>query len=167
MPPEPAQSPMPHARPIASESVPWEAWSEGTRFGSRYRHLTGAAVGKSYHVGVQIEELAPGKQSVPSHFHILEEEHILMLEGQVTLRLGDERYSLIAGDYVCFPAGQRAGHCLINEGDATCRFLVIGERKPDEICVYPDSNKVLVRSLGEVYDRAAVRKYWDGEKADE
>lgn len=154
---------MANHKAIAVDSIPWEEWSEGPRFGSRYRHLTIAAVGKSYHVGVQIEELPPGKQSCPAHFHMLEEEHVLVLEGSVTLRLGDERHELRTGDYVCFPAGQAAGHCLINEGDAVCRFLVIGEQKPDEVCVYPDSNKVLVRSLHEVYDRAAVRKYWDGE----
>lgn len=30
---------------------------------------------------------APGKQSNPAHYHMLEEEHLLILEGQVTLRL--------------------------------------------------------------------------------
>ena len=152
------------AKPISVESVPWEDWSEGTRFGSRFRHLTTAAAGKDYHVGVQIEELAPGKQSSPAHYHMLEEEHLLVLEGRVTLRLGDEKYELSAGHYVCFPAGQKAGHCLVNESGAVCRFIVIGERKPNEVCVYTDSNKILVRAAGEIYDKAAVKPYWDGEK---
>jgi uncharacterized cupin superfamily protein len=148
---------------VSAESVPWKEWSEGDRFGSRYRHLTTAAVGAAYHVGVQIEELPPGKQTSPAHYHMLEEEHVLVLDGACTLRLGDERHALRTGDYVCFPAGQRAGHCLVNEGSAVCRLLVIGEQRPDEICVYTDSGKVLVRSLDEIYDRRAVRAYWDGE----
>jgi uncharacterized cupin superfamily protein len=154
-------------KPISVDGLPWKEWSRGTRFGSRYRHLTSAAVGAAYHVGVQMEELAPGKQSCPAHYHMLEEEHILVLEGSVTLRLGDARHQLRAGDYVCFPAGQRAGHCLINEGEAACRFLVIGEQRPDEVCVYPDSDKVLVRSLDKLYDGAAVREYWHGEPTGE
>lgn len=166
--PDPKDAPLspPACRPVATESVPWEDWHEGTRFGSRFRHLTTAAIGKGYHVGVQIEELAPGKQTAPAHYHMLEEEHVLVLDGTCTLRLGDERLPLRAGDYACFPAGQKVGHCLVNEGTETCRFLVIGERSPNEVCVYPDSGKVLVRSLHEIYDRRAIRAYWDGESTE-
>lgn len=153
-------------RPISSENVKWDEFSEGSRFAIRYRHLTSAAVGENYHVGFAVEELEPGKQSVPAHYHMLEEEHVYVLEGSLTLRLGEERHAMKAGDYACFPAGQRAGHCLINESDKVCRYIIVGERNPNEVVVYTDSNKVLVRSLGrrEIYDRAATRGYWDGEE---
>lgn len=160
---EPTRKPSPY-HPIATESVPWETWERGEKFGSRFRHLTKAAVGEPYHVGVAIEELPPGKQSCPFHFHMLEEEHILVLEGECTLRLGEERITFRAGDYACFPAGEKTGHCLINEGAETCRYVVIGENSPNESCVYPDSNKVSNRWLGERYDRAAQRDYWDDEE---
>ena len=52
----------------------------------------------------------------PFHYHLLEEEHIIALEGEATLRLGEERHRIKAGDDVDSPAGQRAGHCLVNEG---------------------------------------------------
>lgn len=153
-------------RPLSVDDVAWEDWSEGARFGSRFRHLTRAAMGDNYHVGMQIEELSPGRQSSPAHYHMLEEEQVLVLAGEMTLRLGDETFLLKAGDYVCFPAGQAAGHCFVNESSAVCRFLIIGERRPDEVCVYTDSNKVMVRSLGRgqnIFDRASTREYWDGE----
>ncbi len=100
---------------------------------------------------------------------MIEEEHILILEGHVALRLGDETHELKAGDYVCFPAGQRAGHCLVNTGKQVCRFIIIGEDNPNEVCVYTDSNKVSVRSLGRghIYDKAATQDYWDRERKDE
>ena len=60
-------------KPISSLDVAWEEWSEVPRFGVRYRHLTRAAVGEGYRVGVAIEELRPGKQSTPAHYHIFEE----------------------------------------------------------------------------------------------
>jgi len=155
---------VPAARPVTADQVPWEEFSHGDRFGTRYRHLTRAAVGeRPYRVGVAIEELPPGKQSCPFHFHMLEEEHVLVLEGACTLRLGEERLALRAGDYACFPAGEKVGHCLINETDRVCRYVIIGENSPHESCVYPDSNKVSSRWLGERYDRAARRDYWDGE----
>ena len=152
--------------PIAADSVAWTEWNEVPRFGMRYRHLTSAAIGENYHVGFAIEELPPGKQTVPAHYHMLEEEHIYVLDGSATLRLGAETHQLKPGDYVCFPAGQKAGHCLINDTDKVCRYIIVGERNPNEVVVYTDSNKVLVRSLGrrELYDRAATRTYWDGEE---
>ena len=151
--------------PISSENIAWETWAEGTRFGSRARHLTSAAVGQDYHVGMVIEELAPGMRSCLAHYHMLEEEHALILEGQMTLRLGEQTYEMKAGDYVCFPAGQKAGHCFVNNSTAVCRFLMIGENNKNEVTVHTDSNKINVRSLGRghIYDKANTKAYWDGE----
>lgn len=158
-----SESSKPAFPPIASDAVAWEPFDRG-KFGSRFRHLTRAVVGdRPYHVGVAIEELPPGKQSCPFHFHMLEEEHLLMLEGECTLRLGEEHIRFKAGDYAVFPAGEKTGHCLVNETDTVCRYVVIGENNPNEACVYPDSNKVSNRWLGERYDRAAQKDYWDGE----
>ncbi len=159
-----SESSKPAFPPIASGTVPWEPFERG-RFGSRIRHLTEAVMGKDrkWNVGVAIEELPPGKQSCPFHFHMLEEEHILVLEGECMLRLGGERIRFKAGDYAVFPAGEKTGHCLVNETDKVCRYVVIGENNPNESCVYPDSNKVSNRWLGERYDRAAQKDYWDGE----
>jgi uncharacterized cupin superfamily protein len=152
-------------KPISWLDVAWEEWSEGSRFGERYRHLSRAAVGESYRVGVAIEELEPGRQSAPAHYHIFEEEHVYILEGRLTLRLGADTHDMKAGDYVCFPAGQKAGHCLINNSGATCRYVIVGERNPNEVAVYTDSSKVLVRALGRhaIFDMAARRDYWEGE----
>jgi uncharacterized cupin superfamily protein len=152
--------------PVSSDAVPWEESSHGQKFGSRFRHLTQAVMGleRKWHVGVAIEELPPGKQSCPFHFHMLEEEHLLMLEGECTLRLGEKRVRFKAGDYAVFPAGVKVGHCLVNETDKVCRYIVIGENNPNEACVYPDSNKVSNRWLGERYDRAAQKDYYDGEE---
>ena len=72
------------ASPISSNDVAWEEFSDIPRFVTRYRHLTRAAVGDDYHVGVAIEELGPGKQSSPAHYHTFEEEHVYILEGTVT-----------------------------------------------------------------------------------
>ncbi len=167
MPNDPSdESPAPF-RPIGSEGVPWESWGRGERFGSRFRHLTSKAVGEGYRVGVQLEELPPGKRSAPSHYHLDEEEHVLVLEGSCTLRLGEDRLPLRAGDYVCFPAGQQVGHSLENEGTEACRLLVIGERSPDDVVVYTDTGKVMVRALRKIYDGAATREYWDGEETGE
>lgn len=153
--------------PVSIESLPAEEWSQGVRYGGRVTVLSDTNAGNRK-IGIAIEVLQPGKQSCPHHYHMVEEEHIVGLEGQATLRLGDERYPIKVGDYVAFPAGQRAGHCLVNEGDAPFKFMIIGDRAPNEVCVYPDSGKIKVSNL----DRLVLRHgesldYWDGEKANE
>jgi uncharacterized cupin superfamily protein len=155
----------PLLKPISSDDVAWTEWSDVPRFAIRCRHLSLATLGEDYRVGVAIEELAPGKQSSPVHYHIFEEEHVFILEGALTVRIGSSTHEMKAGDYVCFPAGQKAGHCLINTSAALCRYVIIGERNPNEVVVYTDSNKVLVRALGRraIFDMDAVRNYWDGE----
>lgn len=152
-------------KPLSSLEIPWTEWAEAPRFALRYRHLSRAAIGERYRVGVAIEELAPGKQSSPAHYHVFEEEHVYILEGALTLRIGDETHGMRAGDYACFPAGQKAGHCLLNESGSTCRYVIVGERNPNEVVVYTDSRKVLVRALGRraIFDLDARRDYWDGE----
>jgi uncharacterized cupin superfamily protein len=83
-----------------------------------------------------METLEPGKQACPAHYHMLEEEHLLMLEG---------------------------AHALINQGTAPCRYLLIGERNPSDVIVYPDSGRVGVRLTGEGYRKSATMEYWDGQ----
>jgi uncharacterized cupin superfamily protein len=152
-------------KPIKSDDVPWTAFDDVPNFNIRYKHLTMAACGDAYHVGVAIEELPAGMRTAPAHYHFIEEEHLYILEGALTLRLGAEIHRMKAGDYACFPAGQKAGHTLLNEGDQPCRYVIVGENSPNEVVVYTDSNKVLVRPLGRraLLDLAAVRNYWDGE----
>jgi uncharacterized cupin superfamily protein len=152
-------------RPFSSLDIPWTEWSEAPRFALRYRHLTRRAMGEDYRVGVVIEELAPGSQSSAAHYHVFEEEHVYILEGALTARIGDASYEMKPGDYVCFPAGQKAGHCLINESTQVCRYVLVGERNPNEVSVFTDTGKVMVRSLGRgaIFDLAATRRYWAGE----
>jgi len=80
----------------------------------------------------------------------------------LTLRLGDRRFSLACGYYVCFPAGQKLGHALINETDEPCRYLVFGNPQPHDVAVYPDSGRVSVKLTGEGYRQSATMDYWDG-----
>lgn len=70
------------------------------------------------------------------------------------------------GDFVSFPAGRKVGHSFMNNGAGPCSYLMIGEQNPNEVCVYPDSNKMMVRALrsdDDIFDMSAVRRYWDAE----
>jgi len=61
----------------------------------------------------------------------VEDTGVKYLEGYrrtATLRNGEERYTIRAGDHVGFAAGRCVGDCLVNESDAPFRFIIIGDR---------------------------------------
>ena len=113
-------------RPLRADQLDWTIWYAGTR-----QEIRGAAlcdVGGRAKVGVGVLELSPGCDTAPAHWHTHEEEHLYVLSGRLVLHLGDERFELEPGAYVCFPAGQEVFHKLENRGDQPARYLMIGER---------------------------------------
>jgi uncharacterized cupin superfamily protein len=98
------------------------------------------------HLGVRVEELAPNGTSSHHHYHTAEEEHVLVLDGQATLHLGEETHPLVAGDHLCFAAGVPVPHHIENTSNAPLRFLVFGERRDDDVVFYPAGSVLLVKS---------------------
>lgn len=146
----------------------WESYARGSRFASRDLPL--GDLGGAVRIGAGIMVLDPGKQSCPFHYHHREEEHFYVLAGKCVLRSGEERYVMDAGDYVCFPPGTGVAHAFENPFAEPCRIFVVGNRDPDEVCVYPDSGKVLVSSPSQriITDfPEASLDYWHGEPVDE
>ncbi len=98
------------------------------------------------HLGVRMEELQPGGTSSYHHYHTAEEEHVLITDGRGTLHLGDERVDIRKGDHILFPAGDETAHHIENTSSDPLAYLVFGERKTDDVVIYPDSNIALVKS---------------------
>ncbi|MEM7018319.1 MAG: cupin domain-containing protein [Pseudomonadota bacterium] len=98
-------------------------------------------------LGVRIEEMQPGDNSSEHHFHTLEEEHVLVLEGSATLIMDSGQYPLKAGDHVCFPGGKEDAHHIKNTSDAPFKFLVFGERNMQDVVVYPEHQVMMVKAL--------------------
>jgi uncharacterized cupin superfamily protein len=161
LPPEPT----PHV-PIRSSLLEYKSYGKGSRFGGRSIAL--GKLGGAQLVGVNLDEISPGKQSCPFHYHQKEEEHFYVLQGRCILRSGTERHEMDPGDYVCFPAGTGVAHCFENPFAEPCLVLAIGTRDPDEIAVYPDSGKLMLRALRSIVplpERSL--DYWQGEPIDE
>ena len=78
------------------------------------------------------------------------------------LRYGDEVCELRPGDCVSCPAGTKLGHQIANPFDEDLLYLAIGPNDPNEVCLYPDTGKVMVRSLGFV-GLLEKKEYMDGE----
>jgi uncharacterized cupin superfamily protein len=79
-----------------------------------------------------------------------EDEVFFVLSGRGVLRYGDELRELRAGDCISCPAGTGVAHQIANPFDEDLVYLVMGPHDPHEVCVYPDSGKVMVRGLRRV-----------------
>jgi uncharacterized cupin superfamily protein len=126
------------------DEVPGEALSKGTKFGCLDRRLALAAGGKQ--LGCSHYEVEPGRSAFPKHFHCANEEAIFVLDGEGTLRIGDERVPIRGGDYISFPVGPEHAHRVDNTGARTLKYLCFSTMTPVEVVGYPDSQKVGVRA---------------------
>jgi uncharacterized cupin superfamily protein len=117
--------------------------------------------------GASVYELPPGQSICPYHYEYGEEEWLLVLEGQATLRTPQGEEQLTPWDVVFFPPGPEGAHAVRNDTDSTVRVLMFSTRNEVAAAVYPDSNKIGIWT-GNSDDDVMVRKtsgvdYWDGE----
>lgn len=139
-----------------------EEMLEGEHWGHAWKVLT-PSLGKG-RLGVSQTRLPPGRVAVPFHFHQREDEVFFVLSGRGVLRYGEVLREVGPGDCIACPARSGVAHQLANPFDEDLVYLAIGHNDPDEVCVYPDTGKVLVRSLQSV-GRLERTPYMDGEPA--
>jgi uncharacterized cupin superfamily protein len=126
----------------------------------------GKAAGGQAHT-VRLYEVPPGESLCPYHYEY-EEEWLLILEGQATLRTPQGSDLLTTGDLVCFPPGPDGAHRLTNDGEQPARVLMFSSAREPAVAVYPDSDKIGVwpgSSEDEVMLRRedGRREYYDRE----
>jgi len=116
-------------------------------FHSFYKVLTPNMRGRGGKLGLNISRVLPGETSCPFHAHELEDEVFYVISGEGILRYGEQTFVIGAGDCIECPAGLGIAHQLANNGTEDLVYIAAGNYEPNEVCVYPDSDKVMVRSL--------------------
>lgn len=149
-------------RNLLSLELETEDFPAGHRFsGTSLTELFGAAA-----TGMGVYEIAPGNGSWPYHFELGEEEWLIVIEGELTLRTPEGESVLRAGDAVCFPAGAAGAHAVRNHTAAPVRYAMPSSTaRHGSGCVYPDSGKVSIYAPG-FRHRGRLGEpveYWDGE----
>ena len=131
------------------------------------RLASGTAASK---LGISVDIVAPGMRSCPYHFHCVQEEAFVILEGEGSLRVAGEMLALRAGDTVFIPAGPQYPHQIINTSTEPLKYLSISTRDRPEVVVYPDSGKYLVMAddgsplgLSHMHRERDELDYWDAE----
>jgi uncharacterized cupin superfamily protein len=87
--------------------------------------------------GVAEEVLDPGGQSSQPHWHTREDEFLYVLEGALTVVEDGVETVLGPGDAAAWKAGTPVAHTLRNRSGAPARYLIMGARRPDDVCHYP------------------------------
>jgi len=91
-----------------------------------------------------VYDVPPGGASAPYHYEY-EEEWLLVVEGEITVRAPDGEHALERGDLVRFPAGPDGAHNVMNRSEAPARALLFSRTGPGvAVVVYPDSDTVAV-----------------------
>lgn len=96
----------------------------------------------SERLGLSLWELPPGEAAYPYHYHLTEEELIVVLEGRPSLRVPDGWRELRPGEVVAFLRGEHGGHQLVNRTEETVRFLAFSTSGEPDVVIYPDSGKL-------------------------
>src|SRR5688500_5359002 len=118
----------------------WKALAYGGRFATRVDDLA-RPMGATKR-GYNVQEIPPGKANVPYHTHYVNEELIVVLDGELRIRLDGVQHDLRARDVVALPPGAASFHQLLNYGDRPARALLASTMIPRECVEYADSGKV-------------------------
>lgn len=92
--------------------------------------------------GLTVYELAPGEAVCPYHYEVGEEEWLLVLTGNPTLRRPSGSERLSPWDVAFFPRGPEGAHGIRNETEESARVLMFSTVVVPTATVYPDSDKI-------------------------
>jgi uncharacterized cupin superfamily protein len=152
------------------DEIPWEDWqSPKGKFRGSFRGISlafGAQHRTPQHAGghpfdLEFGKVPPGAALLPFHWHALQWEFYVFVEGRGEFRLGDETFSVEPGD--CVMAAPQVGHGFRNTGASDLRYFVIADDPLNEFWAYPDSNKFGMAKPRKIF-RATDADYSDGEE---
>lgn len=96
--------------------------------GRWYRRL--APAGGLTDFGASHVTLKPGAWSSQRHWHVGEDELVVVVSGEAVLVDDAGEHRLAAGDCAAFPKNDGNGHHLQNRGNTDCVFVVVGAGTP-------------------------------------
>jgi uncharacterized cupin superfamily protein len=108
----------------------------------------------------QVRRIPPGAAVCPYHAHIVQWELFVVRRGTGTVRSGDERREVRAGDCFLHPAGE--AHQLTNTGSDDLEVFIVADNPQLDGFWYPDSQKWGLRTPSVFFKMTPV-DYFEGE----
>lgn len=98
--------------------------------------------------GVNLVTLQAGAMSSLRHWHLAEDEFVMVTQGEVTMVTDAGAQLMRMGDCAAFPAGSPNGHHFINHTNAPAQFLVVGSKAAREVATYSDVDLMVTMEGG-------------------
>jgi uncharacterized cupin superfamily protein len=118
----------------------WEADDDWAGGGAEMLRLP-----RGKQLGASLYQLAPGDWMV-MHYHHAQEELLVVLRGEPTLRTHEGERRLGEGDVVHFPTGPAGTHGVRNETQETVRYLVVSTLRLPEVVEYPELGQITAQA---------------------
>ena len=139
---------------------------------TRRRALLGRQAG-ARDLGASLFELDPGSAQFPLHYHLGNEELLIVISGRPSLRTLDGDRELEEGEVVAFPRGEAGAHQVVNRSPEPVRILIVSEMNSPEVVVRPESGKLSAfgrppggrgEGMHDVFFRRDAVDFWEGEE---
>ncbi|MDX1623062.1 MAG: cupin domain-containing protein [Gemmatimonadota bacterium] len=124
-------------------SVVREAERHGQRFELRRGDLGGELGLRKLSIASAV--LPPGKADGAYRFHLVVENAVLVLGGELRIRLGGAEYALGPGDVVALPARASSAWQLLGRSDRPVHLLIAATACDRDVIGLPDSGKRVYR----------------------
>lgn len=158
------------ARLVNLEELAWESWaSPRGRFAQAGKQVSVALGAKArqpltqggHPFDLEWGRVPAGKTAVPFHSHALQWECYFFQAGTGEFRLGEECFTVSAGDLVLAKPG--VPHTFANTGAGDLVYLLVTDDPLADYVIYPDSGKCGFSSPRRTF-RPADALYFDGEE---
>ena len=115
------------------------------------------------YLNFDVRKLMPGEFNAPYHYHRYADELFYIISGTAELRTCDGLSKVSVGDILFFEAGECGAHQLFNCGAEPCVYLDMRSYIGHDVCIYPDSNKLITIPEGEIFQLDNQCDYFEGE----
>ena len=150
-----------------------EFTEHGERPGFEYRRAKLGQAAGSERLGASLYELEPGSAPFPLHYHLGNEELLIVISGRPSLRTDEGERELEPGEVVAFPVGERGAHQVVNRSREPVRVLIVSEMNAPDVVLRPESGKLSAfgrppggsgEGIHEVFFLRDAAGFWDGEE---
>jgi uncharacterized cupin superfamily protein len=125
----------------------------------------------SQRLGASVWEVPPGQAAYPYHYHLGEEELLVVLSGAPSLRTPAGWQELSAGEVVAFPTGEAGAHQVVNRTAEPVRMLALSTQDGPDVVIRPESETLgtfeRLPQGGGLYKHFRLSDavdYWEGEQ---